>query len=81
MKRPKDWFQRMERWRHNSFLGSARMMQMQSLAIINADTTTDETRQIAQQINTLSAKLYDTLKVRRCAQNTSTPLQPPSSSQ
>ena len=56
---------RLSVFRHNGFFGSARMMFAQSQAMLRSPTTTDETRELAQQISELSLKLNKSLKTRR----------------
>ena len=55
---------RLRAFKHNSFVGHARMMQMQAQNIATSDTTTEETKQIADQIVGLASKLERSLKTR-----------------
>ena len=55
---------RLRAFKHNSFVGHARMMQMQAHNIAISDTTTEETKQIADQITNLAGKLERSLKTR-----------------
>ena len=55
---------RLRAFRHNSFVGHARMMMMQAHNIVTSDTTTEETKQIADQIRTLASKLERSLAKR-----------------
>ena len=55
---------RLRAFRHNSFVGHARMMIMQAQNIANSDTTTEETKQIADQIAELAGKLARSLANR-----------------
>ena len=55
---------RLRAFKHNSFVGHARMMQMQAHNIAISDTTTEETKQIADQIANLAGKLERSLKTR-----------------
>ena len=55
---------RLRAFRHNSFVGHARMMQQQANAIANSNTTTEETKQIADQIYDLAGKLSRSLAKR-----------------
>ena len=55
---------RLRAFRHNSFVGHARMMMMQAQNIATSDTTTEETKQIADQIVELAVKLEQSLKTR-----------------
>ena len=55
---------RLRAFRHNSLLGHARMIQMQAHNIATSDTTTEETKQIADQIAELASKLERSLKTR-----------------
>ena len=55
---------RLRAFRHNSFVGHARMMQQQANAIACSDTTTEETKKIADQIAELAFDLITELKTR-----------------
>ena len=55
---------RLRAFRHNSFMGHVRMMQMQAQNIATSDTTTEETKQIADQIYDLADKLSGSLAKR-----------------
>ena len=55
---------RLRAFRHNSFVGHARMMQQQANAIACSDTTTEEAKEIAYQIVILVTKLERCLKTR-----------------
>ena len=55
---------RLRAFRHNSFVGHARMMQQQANAIACSDTTTKEAKEIADQIYELANKLERSLKTR-----------------
>ena len=55
---------RLRAFKHNSYVGHARMMQMQAHNIATSDTTTEETKQIADQIVELASKLERSLKTR-----------------
>lgn len=55
---------RLRAFRHNSFMGHVRMMQMQAQNIATSDTTTEETKQIADQIYDLADKLARSLSKR-----------------
>ena len=55
---------RLRAFKHNSYVGHARMMQMQAQNIATSDTTTEETKQIAYQIAELASKLERSLKTR-----------------
>ena len=55
---------RLRAFKHNSFLGHARMMTMQADNIYISDTTTKETKQIAYQIAELASKLERSLSKR-----------------
>lgn len=59
------WHARQERWRHNSFLGHARMMRMQCIAILSSKTTTDEAKQIAVRIEQDAELLAEALRIRK----------------
>ena len=51
-------------FRHNGFVGHARMMQQQANFIACSDTTTEEAKEIAYQIVILATKLERCLKTR-----------------
>lgn len=51
-------------WRHNSFFGYAKMTEKQMQVIQRADTVRPQSKAIAEQIETLSKALYESLKVR-----------------
>ena len=55
---------RLRAFRHNSFVGHARMMMMQAHNITISDTTTEETKLIADQIAELANKLARSLAKR-----------------
>ena len=55
---------RLRAFKHNSFVGHARMMMMQAQNIATSDTTTEDTKQIADQIAKLASKLEQSLKTR-----------------
>ena len=55
---------RLRAFKHNSFVGHARMMMMQAQNIATSDTTTEETKQIAYQITELAGKLARSLAKR-----------------
>ena len=55
---------RLRAFKHNSFVGHARMMMMQAQNIATSDTTTEETKQIADQIYDLADKLARSLAKR-----------------
>ena len=55
---------RLRAFKHNSFVGHARMMTMQAHNIATSDTTTEETKQIADQIAKLAVKLERSLAKR-----------------
>lgn len=61
----KAWHQRQRVWRHNAFSGSARMMQMQLQAMIESDSTTDQTKFTARKILADVEHLKLSLKIRR----------------
>lgn len=52
---------RLRAFRHNSYVGHARMMTMQAHNITISDTTTKETKQIADQIIKLATELERSL--------------------
>lgn len=52
---------RLRAFRHNSFVGHARMMMMQAQNIAASNTTTEETKQIADQIAELADRLARSL--------------------
>lgn len=53
------------RWQHNSFIGHARMMQMQCKAILSSVTATDEAKAIAVRIEQDAEFLADALRSRK----------------
>ena len=55
---------RLRAFKHNSFVGHARMMTMHARNIATSDTTTEETKQIADQIYVLADKLAGSLTKR-----------------
>ena len=55
---------RLRAFKHNSYMGHARMIQMQAHNIAISDTTTEETKQIADQIAELASKLERSLSKR-----------------
>ena len=55
---------RLRAFKHNSFVGHARMMTTQARNIYISDTTTKETKQIAYQIVELASKLERSLSKR-----------------
>ena len=55
---------RLRAFKHNSFVGHARMMTVQAHNIYISDTTTKETKQIAYQITELASKLERSLSKR-----------------
>ena len=55
---------RLRAFKHNSFVGHARMMMMQAQNIATSDTTTEETKLIANQIYELADKLAGSLSKR-----------------
>lgn len=54
-----------ELWKHNSFLGHARMMQTQCRVIHEAPTTSPTTKRIAQEIWRLAQELELNLRSER----------------
>lgn len=61
----KEFYVRQSRWKHNSFTGHARMMQMQCQAILNSTTATDEAKAIAVRIENDAEMLGEALRTRR----------------
>lgn len=55
---------RLRAFRHNSYMGHARMMRQQAISIQQSDTTTEESKEIASEIVKLSEKLAISLKTR-----------------
>ena len=55
---------RLRAFKHNSFVGHARMMMMQAHNITISDTTTKEAKEIAYEIAVLATKLERYLKTR-----------------
>lgn len=58
-------FTRQMIWQHNGFRGSARMMQMQCLAICQSKTATEEAKGLATHIYELAGQLAAELKTRK----------------
>lgn len=55
---------RLRAFKHNSFMGHARMMKMQANNIACSDTTTKETKEIANEIAILAGSLERKLATR-----------------
>ena len=55
---------RLRAFKHNSFMGHARMMTLQAQHISTSDTITEETKQLADQIAELAVKLERSLAKR-----------------
>ena len=55
---------RLRAFRHNSFMGHARMMQMQLLHMYQSDTTTQEAKHLAQEMYAKCYLLLASLKTR-----------------
>ena len=55
---------RLRAFRHNALFGHVRMMQMQLLNIMQADTTTQEAKHLAQEMHAKSYLLLASLKTR-----------------
>lgn len=55
---------RLRAFKHNSFVGHARMMMMQAQNIAISDTTTEDTKQISDQIAELAGRLARSLSKR-----------------
>ena len=55
---------RLRAFKHNSFMGHARMMQTQLLAMCQSDTTTQEAKHLAQEMHAKGYLLLATLKTR-----------------
>ena len=55
---------RLRAFKHNSFVGHARMMMMQAQNIATSDTTTEDTKKIADQIAELAGRLSRSLAKR-----------------
>lgn len=60
-----EWHKRQARWKHNSFLGHARMMQVQCRIILCSTTATDEAKAIAVRIEQDAELLADALQNRK----------------
>lgn len=58
------WHDRQRRHRHNGFSGSARMMEMQLQAMLDSDSTSKKTKQIAAQMKLFISSLKESLKTR-----------------
>lgn len=57
--------QRMKIWRHNSFLGHCQMTRINMLNIAEAETATDEAKELAEDIAILADELCAMLEKRR----------------
>ena len=55
---------RLRAFKHNSFVGHVRMMQMQLLTMFESDSTTKETKDLAQEMHAKSHLLLASLKTR-----------------
>ena len=55
---------RLRAFKHNSFVGHARMMMMQAQNIATSDTTTEEAKEIANEIAVLASSLAYKLATR-----------------
>ena len=55
---------RLRAFKHNSFVGHVRMMQMQLLSMYQSDTTTQEAKDLAQEMYAKSYLLLASLKTR-----------------
>ena len=55
---------RLRAFKHNSFVGHVRMIQMQLLTMYESDTTTQETKHLAQEMHAKSYLLLASLKTR-----------------
>ena len=55
---------RLRAFKHNSFVGHVRMIQMQLLTMYESDTTTQEAKQLAQEMHAMSYLLLASLKTR-----------------
>lgn len=53
-----------EIWRHNSFFGHAAMARHNMQSIKKAETTTHETKEIAEKIESLTHDLIESLRTR-----------------
>lgn len=60
----KGWHKRQRIHRHNSFTGHVKMMQVQLRSIIDADSTSDRAKQVAERMWLLSRALGDAIKER-----------------
>lgn len=60
----KAWNDRQRRHRHNGFMGSTRMMQMQLQTILKADSVSEGTKYFAVKMLVLSVDLAEGLKTR-----------------
>ena len=55
---------RLRAFKHNGYMGHARLMTMQAHSIALSDTTTEDTKQIADRIAKLATKLEQSLSKR-----------------
>ena len=52
-------------WQHNSFLGRTKAAMTAMVAILDSETATGQSKQLAGQIHGELSTLYDSLKVRK----------------
>lgn len=58
------WIKRQRVWRHNSFVGHTFMMRQQLQSIIDSDSTTAHTKQLARSMLGLVTSLQNSLQER-----------------
>lgn len=58
------WIKRQRVWRHNSFVGHTFMMRQQLRSIIDAESTTAHTKQLARSMLGLVTSLQNSLQER-----------------
>jgi len=58
-------FTRKQIWRHNGFLGSARMAHSFTINVQDYPTTTDASRRLARKAEYILGQLEQSLKIRR----------------
>lgn len=61
----KTWVAMQARWRHNSFSGSARRMNLFLWAVLSSETTTDVSKTLVRKIQADAEALEISLKTRK----------------
>lgn len=61
----KVWMAMQARWKHNAFAGSARRMNLFLWGVLNSDTTTDVSKNLARKMQADAEALEISLKTRK----------------